>query len=93
MGTYNHKQILSDYENGRLTVEMAMGHSLQHIDKLYELQTTANVNRYEMRGKMDSIENRVNTLQKEVARLTALVEKFLPKRKQKSSDKAQKDQS
>jgi hypothetical protein len=92
MGTYDHKQILSDYESGRMTVEMAMGHSLQHIDKLYELQTTANVNRYEVRGKIDTLENRVNTLQKEVARLAALVEKFLPKRKQKSSDKSQKDQ-
>jgi hypothetical protein len=92
MGTYDHKQILSDYESGRMTVEMAMGHSLQHIDKLYELQTTANVNRYEMRGKIDTLENRANILQKEVARLAALVEKFLPKRKQKSSDKSQKDQ-
>jgi len=55
MGTYDHKQILSDYENGRMTAEMAMGHSLQHIDKLYELQTTANVNRYEMRGKIDTL--------------------------------------
>ena len=91
MGTYDHRQILSDYESGRMTVEMAMGHSLQHIDKLYELQTTVNVNRYEMRGKIDTLENRVNTLQKEVARLAALVEKFLSKRKQKSSDKSQKD--
>lgn len=91
LGTYDHKQILSDYESGRMTVEMAMGHSLQHIDKLYELQTTANVNRYEIRGKIDTLENRVNTLQKEVSRLAALVEKFLPKLKQKSSDKPQKD--
>jgi hypothetical protein len=92
MGTYNHKQILSDYENGRMAVEMAMGHSLQHIDKLYELQTTANVNRYEMRGKIDTLENKVNSLHKEVARLAALVEKLLPKCKQKSSDKLQEDQ-
>jgi hypothetical protein len=91
MGTYDHKQILSDYENGRMTVEMAMGHSLQHIDKLYELQTTANVNRYELRGKIDALENSVNILKKEVARLTTLLEKFLPKRKPKSSDKPSKD--
>ncbi|MBN1991326.1 MAG: hypothetical protein JW953_01380 [Anaerolineae bacterium] len=92
MGTYDHKQILSDYENGKLTVEMAIGHTLQHIDKLYEFQTVANINRYELRGKIDTLENRVNGLQTEIARLAALVEKFLPKRKQKSSGQPPQDQ-
>ncbi len=85
MGTYDHKQVISDYANGRITVEMAVGHGLQHIDKLYETQTAANVSRYELRGKVDTLENTVNALQAKVDRLTALVEKFLPKRKRKSS--------
>ena len=92
MGTYDHKQVLSEYANGKITVEMAMGHTLQHIDKLYELQTTANINRYELRGKVDTLANTVNTLQAKIDRLTALVEKFLPKRKGKTSGKPQKDQ-
>ena len=91
MGTYDHKQILSDYANGRMTVEMAMGHALQHIEKLYELQTTANINRYELRGRVDTLDKTVSTLQAEVARLVAFIEKLLPKQKQKSSDKSQKD--
>lgn len=90
MGTYDHKQILSDYANGRMTVEMAMGHALQHIEKLYDLQTTANINRYELRGRVDSLDKTVSTLQAEVARLVALIEKFLTK--QTSSGKPQKDQ-
>ena len=69
MGTYNHKKVLSDYANGRMTVEMAMGHTLQHIDKLYELQTTSNVNRYKLRGKVDALEKTVATLQSKIARL------------------------
>jgi hypothetical protein len=85
MGTYDHKQVISDYANGRITAEMAVGHSLQHIDKLYEAQTAANVSHYELRGKIDTFENTVNALQAKVDRLTALVEKFLPKRKRKSS--------
>lgn len=89
MSTYDHKQVLSDYANGNMTVEMAMGHSLQHIDNLYELQTTANINRYELRGKVDTLESRVNILQTEVARLTVLVEKSLSKRRQTSSGAAQ----
>jgi hypothetical protein len=81
MGTYDHKQVISDYANGKITVEMAMGHSLQHIDKLYEAQTAANLSRYELRSKVDSLENTVTALQTKIDRLTALVEKFWPKRK------------
>jgi len=92
MGTYNHKQVVSDYAAGRITAEMAIGHGLQHIDKLYEAQKAANLSRHKMRGKIDSLENAVNVLQKEVARLTALVEKVLPGRKRKSSGKQQKSQ-
>ncbi len=93
MGTYDHKQMLSDYANGRMTVEMAMGHTLQHLDKLYDLQTTANINRYELRGRVDTLDKTVSTLQAEVARLVALIEKFLPRRKQNSFGESQKDQS
>lgn len=42
MATYDPKQVLVDYANGHITPEMAVGHSLQHINKLYELQATAN---------------------------------------------------
>ncbi len=87
MGTYDHNQVLSDYANGKITVEMAMGHTLQHLDKLYELQTVATVNRYELRGKVDTLKYRVNTLQTKIDRLTALVEKFLPRRKGKTAPK------
>ena len=85
MGTYDHKQVISDYANGRMTAEMAIGHALQHIDKLYETQTAANVSHYELRDKIDTLEKMVNALQAKVDRLTALVEKLLPKRKRKSS--------
>ncbi len=85
MGTYDHKQVISDYANGRITAEMAVGHGLQHIDKLYETQTAANVSHYELRGKIDTLEKTVNAFQAKVDRLTALVEKFLPKHKRKSS--------
>lgn len=85
MGTYDHKQIISDYAIGRITVEMAVGHSLQHIDKLYEAQTAANLSRYELRGKVDTLENTINALQAKVDRLTVLIEKILLKRKRTSS--------
>jgi hypothetical protein len=60
-----------------MTVEMAMGHALQHIDKLYDLLTTANINRYELRGRVDTLEKTVSALQSEIARLTTLAENFL----------------
>ena len=40
MSTYDFDKVLSDYEHGRITVEMAMGYSLQHIGKLYATQAT-----------------------------------------------------
>lgn len=75
MGTYDHKQVLLDYANGNITAEMAVGHSLQHVGKLYEAQTAANLSRYELRSKVDTLEDLVNTLQTEVTRLAVLIEK------------------
>jgi hypothetical protein len=40
MATYDHKQVLADYAAGRITADMAVGHSLQHIAHLYEAQAT-----------------------------------------------------
>ncbi len=86
MGTYDHKKVLSDYANDKITAEMAVGHSLQHIDKLYEAQTAANLSRYELRGKVDTLETVVNTLHMETVRLTRLVEQLHSGRNNKSFD-------
>ncbi len=86
MGTYDHKKVLSDYANDKITAEMAVGHSLQHIDKLYEAQTAANLSRYELRGKVDTLETMVNTLHMETVRLTRLVEQLHSGRNNKSFD-------
>ena len=37
MGTYDHKQVISDYVNDKITPEMAIGHSLQHIRYFQDL--------------------------------------------------------
>jgi outer membrane murein-binding lipoprotein Lpp len=41
IGTYDHKRVLADYANGKITAEMAVGHCLQHIDQLYAAQEVA----------------------------------------------------
>ncbi len=79
MSTYDHRQILSDYANGNITAEMAVGHALQHLDKLYELQTVANLNRYELRGRVDTLEIRLNNLQAKIDRLMAGIENSSPR--------------
>jgi hypothetical protein len=38
MSTYDHNKVLADYASGKITPEMAVGHSLQHISQLYEAQ-------------------------------------------------------
>ncbi len=75
MGTYHHKKVMSDYANDKITVEMAVGHILQHIDKLYELQANANANRYKLRGRVDSLEKTIEELRSETSHLRALIQR------------------
>ncbi|NJR52120.1 MAG: hypothetical protein HC780_23635 [Leptolyngbyaceae cyanobacterium CSU_1_3] len=81
MSTYDHKQVLSDYATGKITPEMAIGHGLQHIGKLYEAQNDAKAGRLDQQSQISTLEKRVNTLQVAVDRLTATIEKFRVKRK------------
>ena len=67
MATYDHKQVLADYAAGRITPEMAVGHSLQHIAQLYEVQAASRTD----------LDRRVNALQAAVDRLTAFMDKVL----------------
>lgn len=84
MATYDPKQVLTDYATGRITPEMAVGHSLQHINKLYELQATANS---AGQAKIDALEKRIQTQQAMIDRLTTFMEKVLAKQKLRSSPK------
>ncbi len=81
MSTYDYPKVMADYANQRMDMEMAFGHALQHIGKLYEAQAAANAGRVELQTKVDAQEKRVNILQAAVDRLTALMEKFLAERK------------
>ena len=78
MSTYDHKQVLSDYEHGKITPEMAVGHSLQHIDNLYVTQADA---RTAWRVEMDALKKHVNLMQAAVDHLTAVIEKARTKQK------------
>ncbi len=93
MSTYDHKQILVEYANQRMDVEMAMGHCWQHIDKLYDAQTGANLSHYQLRSKVDTLEKQVHALQATVDRLAALLEQPPAKRQRKSSGPKSKGQS
>ena len=85
--------MLLDYANGNITAEMAVGHSLQHIGKLYEAQTAANLSRYDLLSKVDTLEIMVDTLHTEIARLNVLVEQALHQHKTKSPGKSQAGRS
>ncbi len=67
MGTYDHQKILTDWSNGTLTADMAIGHSLQHIAQLYELLAQQ---RKSVNDKVNHLENKVNSLQVQIDRLT-----------------------
>ncbi len=84
MSTYDFDKVLSDYEHGRITVEMAMGHSLQDIGKLYEA-LAANASRAQEQTKVNTLEKRVNTQQAAIDRLTTFMEKVLSQQKKRTS--------
>ncbi len=67
MGTYDHQKILTDWSNGTLTADMAIGHAWQHIAQLYELLAQA---RKSASDKVNHLENKVNALQVQLDRLT-----------------------
>lgn len=74
MATYDHKQVLPDYASGRITPEMAVGHSLQHIAQLYETQAATRA----------ALDGRLNTLQATVDRLLAFMDKVLRAQKKRT---------
>ena len=92
MATYNHKQVLVDYDKGKITPEMAVGHSLQHIGKLYEAQTAATTERRAEQAKLDALEKRVNTQQTAIDRLLAFMGKVLAKSKRNPPNQPKPDQ-
>jgi len=63
MSTYPIEKILLDYANGRMDVEMATGHSLQHVSQLYTAQTSAATERQALRQKVSALEELIKTLQ------------------------------
>ena len=76
MATYDHKQVLADYAAGRITPEMAVGHSLQHIAQLYEAQAATRT----------ALDGRVNALQTAVDRLTAFMDKVRCAQRKRTND-------
>jgi len=82
MATYDHKQVLADYAHGKLTPEMAVGHSLQHIELLYAAQAAA---RNEWRAEMDALKTQLTQTQATVDRLHTLIEKARAKQKPRTT--------
>jgi len=89
MSTYDPKQVLADYANGRITPEMAVGHSLQHIGKLYEALKTTNAGQ----TKADALEKRIDALQTAVDRLTAFMAQFMHRQKPNLPSQRKPDQA
>lgn len=67
MGTY--EQVLNDYAAGKITPEMAVGHSLQDVENLYEEQHIASTHRYKLQNQVTDIEHTLKLLQTQIAQL------------------------
>src|SRR5262245_27661810 len=91
MSTYEFEKVLSDYEHGRIAVEMAMGHSLQHIGKLYEALAAGATDRRAAQTKLDALEKRIDTHQAAIDRLLAFMGKVLAKSKRNATGQPKPD--
>ncbi|MDM8520869.1 hypothetical protein QUF64_12540 [Anaerolineales bacterium HSG6] len=76
MATYPIEQIMTEYGNARMDVEMTTGHALQHIQLLYQALKTANQQQRELRNQLNVLETRVSTLQTDEQRYRKLRDKL-----------------
>jgi hypothetical protein len=62
MSTYEVEKVITEYANDRMPVEMAMGHSLQHIGKLYAAQTICTTTQRALNEQVNQLTTAVKTL-------------------------------
>ncbi len=83
MGTYNHKRVLTDWETGQLTPEMAIGHALQHLGELYTVLATVNTTQRKLQEQLTHLENSTQTIQAEFDRLVISLNRESPAKRKK----------
>jgi len=66
MSTYDYAKIMADYANERMSVEMAMGHALQHIGRLYSADNSATIQQRELRAEINNLTETLKTLHNEL---------------------------
>jgi len=71
MGTYDPRKLLADWGGQRITADMAIGHILQHIVQLYELQVPG------LKRRQPEAESDMSQLQIQVDRLQQIVDSFI----------------
>jgi hypothetical protein len=74
MSTYPIEKVLFEYEHGRMDVEMAMGHSLQHIAHLAATQAATAAEQQALRQKIGALESLLHSVQSKLDRLPPLQE-------------------
>ena len=55
MTTYDLKKVISDYAHERITPDMAIGHALQHLEQMFQTQTTMLARQEELGQKMTEL--------------------------------------
>lgn len=74
MSTYPIEKVLFEYEHSRMDVEMAMGHSLQHIAQLATMQVTTAAEQQALRQKIGALESLLQSVQSKLDRLLPVQE-------------------
>jgi len=69
MNTYEYEKVWSDYKAGRMEGEMALGHTLQHVGKLYEAMGIVTKTQRSLQEQFTQLANEVKTLGSEANRV------------------------
>lgn len=68
MATYEYEKLWLEYEADRMDMEMAFGHTLQHVGKLYEANRTVATVQRTMQEQLAGLTTELKTLRSEIQR-------------------------
>jgi len=74
MGTYDHEKLWRDWQFGDITVDMAIGHILQHLGLLYRAEAKVRHTQQSQTHEREHLQTTINALEKTVKKLNKTVE-------------------
>jgi len=76
MSTYNHQKLLTDWNDGNISNDLATGQALQHLGLLYQAIDDLGQQVTKQKQETEALIDTVNALKQEQARLQRILERL-----------------